>query len=263
MSRSKALQRQEHILNLLARDGAIEAESVAARFGVSIWTVRRDLNALAAQGALERRYGGARRMDGSDAAPWDEGPPQPLETTNLEAKRRIGRAAARLVHVGSHIVLSGGTTTLEAARALRALGYRGEVVTNALDIAQELVEAPEIKVVCTGGDVQRRYHTLAGAVTERMLRHHFFDVALIGISGIALREGITVISQVEAASLSMMVEHSRRVILLADHSKFGCVAFASLELNAAEATLVTDAPLAVEYRRHFAQQGVQVVVAPA
>lgn len=263
MSRSKALQRQEYILHLLARDGAIEAEGVAAHFGVSIWTIRRDMNTLAAQGALERRYGGALRVDGHEISAWGDGLPQPREPPNLEAKQRIGRAAARLVHSGNHIVLSGGTTTLEAARALRSLGYSGEVVTNALDIAQELAEAPEIKVVCTGGDVQRRYHTLAGSVTERMLRHHFFDVALIGISGIALREGITVISQVEAATLSLMIEHSRRVILLADHSKFGRVAFASLELNASEATLVTDAPLVAEYRRHFAQQGVQVVVAPA
>lgn len=261
MSRSKALQRQEYILHLLARDGTIEAESVADRFGVSIWTVRRDLNTLAAQGALERRYGGAHRVAGSEGFVWAEAASRPAEADTNEAKRRIGHAAARLVLPSTHVVLSGGTTTLEAARALKRLSFSGEVVTNALDIAQELAETPELKVVCTGGDVQPRYHTLAGSVTERMLRNHFFDVALLGISGIALREGITVNSQVEAASLSLMIEHARRVILLADHSKFGCVAFASLQLNAAEAMLVTDAPLPGEYQRHFAQQGVQVVVA--
>jgi DeoR/GlpR family transcriptional regulator of sugar metabolism len=263
MSRSQALQRQEYILSLLARDGLIEAELIATRFGVSIWTVRRDLNALEARGVLKRKHGGAKVVSGSPEAAWDENLLHRAETVNLEAKQQIGRAAAQLVYTSTHLVLSGGTTTLEAARALRSLRYRGEVVTNALDIALELAEVPDIKVVCTGGDVQHRYHTLAGAVTERILRLHFFDVALIGVSGITVKEGITVNSQVEAASLNLMIEHARQVIFLADHSKFGRVAFASLDFDTPGAMLVTDMPLATAYAQHFQQQGMQTIVTSA
>jgi DeoR/GlpR family transcriptional regulator of sugar metabolism len=262
MSRSQALQRQEYILGLLARDGTIEAEHVAQRFGVSIWTIRRDLNALEARGALQRKHGGATAVaNHKPGRRWTEDLLVRSETANPDAKRQIGHLAAQLVRGDAHIVLSAGSTTLAVARALRQLGYQGEVVTNALDIALELAEAPDIKVICTGGDVQQRYHTLAGAVTERMLRLHYFDVALIGVSGIAIKEGITVNSQVEAASLGLMVEHSGRVLVLADHSKWGRVAFASLDLHEAEVTLVTDQPPSADFEQHFEQRGIAIVTA--
>jgi len=118
------------MLSLLARDGTVQAEAVAARFGVSIWTVRRDLNELEARGALQRKHGGARATLGDVGTAWSEDSLRRSETLNLEAKQRIGRAAAQLVCTNTHLVLSAGTTTLEAARALRALRYHGEVVTN-------------------------------------------------------------------------------------------------------------------------------------
>ena len=91
MSTSQALQRQEYILRLLARDGRIDVEEVARRLRVSVWTVRRDLNKLEERGALQRMYGGAEAASGERAgAAWAEETPQHLGTPNLEAKRRIG-----------------------------------------------------------------------------------------------------------------------------------------------------------------------------
>jgi DeoR family transcriptional regulator of aga operon len=201
-------------------------------------------------------------MDSAAAgAAWSDNQQSPAALAHVEAKRRIGWAAAQLVRGDAHMALSGGSTTLEAARALKALHYHGEIVTNALDIAMELSGAPEMRVVCTGGDVQRRYHTLAGSVTERILKLHFFDVAVIGVSGLTAKEGITVNSQVEAASLSLMIEHSRRVIYVADQSKFGRIAFASLAVHAPEQTLVTDSRPSPEFQQHLQRLGLQLVIA--
>jgi DeoR family transcriptional regulator of aga operon len=262
MSNSQALQRQEFILSLLAQDGLIEAEEIAHRLGVSIWTVRRDLAKLEARGALQRKRGLAQAAAGDPASSaWSDDSLRRAAVANLEAKQRIGRMAAQLVRPDAHVALSGGSTTLEVARALKALRFRGEIVTNALDIAMELSGLPDLRVVCTGGDVQRHYHTLAGSVTERIIKLHFFDVAVIGVSGIAARAGITVNSQVQAASLSLMIEHSRQVIFVADHSKFGRVAFASLPVHVPEVTLVTDVPLSTEAQSAVKGLSLKLVVA--
>jgi DeoR/GlpR family transcriptional regulator of sugar metabolism len=130
------------------------------------------------------------------------------------------------------------------------------VVTNALDIAVELAETPGLRVVCTGGEVQPRYRTLAGAVTERVLKLHFFDFAIIGVSGIDLRHGFTVNSQVEAATVNLIAEHARTVVVAADRSKFGRVAFASVLEETPPHSLVTDGELPSEYKPHLHRLGV-------
>jgi len=144
---------------------------------------------------------------------------------------------------------------------LKRLNFKGEVVTNALDIALELSEAADIQVVCTGGDVQPRYHTLVGAVAERMLKLQYFDVAVVGFSGISLRHGFTVNSQVDATALELMMEHSCRTIVVADSSKFGKVCFASFSPAPPIDVLITDDQPPVEYRDFFQSLKIKLVTA--
>ena len=263
MSNSKALQRQEIIINLLEANGEVSARDLADRLDVSIWTIRRDLNDLEGRGVLRRYYGGAdpirsiddsRQLEGRDSF-------RKSAVVNLDAKQRIGLAAARLIHPGERVALAGGTTTLEVAKALKIIGFKGEIVTNGLDIALELSEESEIHLACLGGDVQPRSHTLFGSLTERMLKLHYFDVAVIGVSGISPSHGITVNSQVDATVLELMVEHSSRAILVADGSKFGRVGFASFSPNVHIYGIVTDEPLSAEYCDYLQSIQVKMVIA--
>ncbi|MGL4651115.1 MAG: DeoR/GlpR family DNA-binding transcription regulator, partial [Caldilineaceae bacterium] len=219
--------------------------------GVSEWTVRRDLDHLKKRGVVARTVAESGITDSLEAS----------GRHNHPAKVRIGRAAAALIHPASHVALSGGSTTLEVARTLRALRFRGYVVTNALDIALELAQPPALRVLCTGGDVQERYHTLVGPVAERVLRLHYYDVAVIGISGATVREGFTVNSQLEATLLTLMIEHAQQVILVADHSKFGRVAFASLPVLAPVIALVTDAPVPAPLASDLERRKIPLIVA--
>ena len=263
MSNSKALQRQEYIRNLLEKKGDVSAMELASRLNVSIWTIRRDLNSLEACGVLRRYYGGAESTglldDTCQLAERDSF--RVSAGVNLEAKRWIGLATARLLHPGERVAVAGGTTTLEVAKALKRMRFKGEIVTNALDIALELSEEPEIHVVCTGGDLQPRYHTLVGTVTERMLKLQYFDAVVIGVTGISLRHGITVNSQVDATALELMMEHSCRTILIADHTKFGRVCFASFSPAVPINYLVTDERLPAEYDEYFQSLQIKVVIA--
>src|SRR6266498_2922837 len=263
MPGSKALQRQEYIMDILEKKGDVSAKILAKTLDVSIWTIRRDLNMLEERGILKRYYGGAGKASSPDeiCQLTERGSFQVSAIENQADKRRIGLAAARLLHAGERVALAGGTTTYEVAKALRIYHFKGEIVTNALDIALELSEDPDIRVVCTGGGVQPRYRTLVGTVSERMLKLHYFDVAVIGVSGISLRYGLTVYSQVNATALELMVEHSCRTILVADKTKLDRVSFASLSLATPVNYLVTDQPLPREYNEYFLAMNTAVVVA--
>ena len=263
MTHSKALLRQETIMDILEKNRDVSTKELAEILGVSVWTIRRDLNSLEERKILARFYGGAQPIARSDETCHltDRGSFRASASENQNAKKRIGLAVGRLLRPGERVALTGGTTTFEVAKALKRLHFKGEIVTNALDIALELSEEPQIRVVCTGGDVQPRYHTLVGADSERMLKMNYFDAAVIGVSGISLRHGLTVHSQVNATALELVVDHSCRTIMVADASKLGQVSFASLNLSSPIDTLVTDQPLAEEYRQYFQEMGVDVVVA--
>jgi DeoR family transcriptional regulator of aga operon len=261
MPQSRNLRRQEKILELLNQRGEMTGEELAAQLSVSIWTIRRDLTALAARGVLDRRHGGAAAAVAPHLPAWDTISLQQAAATNLEVKQRIGWAVAAGIPSGAHVALTGGSTTLAVARALKAQGFGGEIVTNALDIAIELAGLPQLSVVCTGGEVQPRYHTLAGAVTERVLKLHFFDYAVIGVSGFDLRYGFTVNSQVEAAIADLIAAHARTVIVAADRSKLGRVAFAAVLEGTPPHLLATDGPLPPDYARQLRAQNVPVMTA--
>ncbi len=262
MNHSRALRRQEQLLELLTHHGEATVEEMAQRLDVSVWTIRRDLNTLEERGALQRLHGKAELPAATACAnSWDAATLRQAAADNQGAKQAIGRAVAQRIPTGAHVALGGGSTTLEVARALKALRFQGEVVTNALDIAVELAEQPGLRVVCTGGEVQPRYHTLAGAVTEKVLRLHFFDYAVVGVSGIDLRHGFTVNSQVEAATVNLVAEHARTVIMVADHTKFGSVAFALLPADIPPQFVITDRPPTAQHLQAITACGAQIIIA--
>jgi DeoR family transcriptional regulator of aga operon len=262
MNHSRGLRRQEQLLEILAQNGEATVDELAARLQVSVWTIRRDLSSLEERGALRRQYGRAEvNMSAAGVQAWDNATLRDAATTNLAAKQHIGQAVAQRLPHGAHVALSGGSTTLEVARALKAQHWQGEIVTNALDIAVELAESPGLRVVCTGGEVQPRYRTLAGAVTERVLKLHYFDYAVIGVSGIAVPQGFTVNSQVEAATVNLIAEHARTVIVVADHTKFSCVAFAAVLGETPPHWLATDGGMSSELDRNLQHLGTQTIIA--
>ena len=179
-----------------------------------------------------------RSTGATQVEPWDSASLHQAAVDHLEAKQSIGRSVARPIPVGAHVALSGGSTTLAVARALKALHFQGEVVTNALDIAVELAAIPGLHVVCTRvGSTTALSHLGRHGNGARALKLHFFDFAVIGVSGVDLRHGFTVNSQVEAATVNLIADHVWTVVVAVDSTKFGRVAFASV-LSDSDASLV-------------------------
>ncbi|WP_425145156.1 DeoR/GlpR family DNA-binding transcription regulator [Deinococcus sp.] len=256
----RALSRQERIVQHLLLHASASVTELAEALHVSSWTIRRDLSALEGRGLLERRYGKALVAESGRYESFTSSHPADEERT-LRSKTAIGRAAARLVQPGQHVALSAGSTMLEVARALRSRNVPCRVVTNALNIAIELSQASAVRVTCSGGEVDGDYYTLNGPTAERVLSGYYFDLAIIGVSGVTLREGLTVNSQMNAVALSTMLDHSKRVVVVADARKFGEVRFAHLGALEHIDVLVTDTAPPPDLADYFEASGIEVVVA--
>ena len=243
------MRRQERLSAIVARvaeGGTVEVNDLAADLGVSGATVRRDLQSLSASKLLVRTHGGAvaKPVDGVDGS------------RRLPAKRRIGAAAARLVEPGAVVGLTGGTTALEVARAL---ADRSDLtfVTNAINIASELVGRPGLRLVVIGGIVRQSYE-LVGPAAEAMLANYHFDIAFIGVDGLTVHEGCTTHDEMEAQTDLAFLRRARRSVVIADSSKIGKVTFARISPVDGVDDIVTDRGASDEQVRSLQAAGVRV-----
>ncbi|HWE62679.1 MAG TPA: DeoR/GlpR family DNA-binding transcription regulator [Chloroflexota bacterium] len=231
--------RRELIAAEIGQNQAMSVEAVARRFGCSLATARRDLQALADAGRIRRARGGALALTNGSLSSALSGHNGSAGDAVEAVKRRIGRAAAGLVVDGETVGISGGTTTLEVARCLR--GRHIGVVTNALDPALELAAIPGPRVVLVGGVLDFSWgRELVGPLAELLLGQLSMDILFISVNGISAESGITVLGEFEAQVLRAMSARARRVVVVADHTKVGRVALASVLPVEAIHTFVTD-----------------------
>lgn len=249
-------ERQRRILERMRQGEAVKVADLSAEFGVSESTIRRDLRALEQSGLLERTHGGALPAERT----LDEPTFAEKTTRSTGEKLAIARAAAAMVQEGESIILDTGTTTLEIARLLRQR-RRLTVVTNSLPIAAELSDLPGIEVMVTGGAVKGNTLALVGPTAEQMLAGINVDRVFLGTNGIDLQRGLTTPTQAEAAVKRRMIAAARQVVVVADHTKIGKVAFATVAPVTGMHVLITDAAADAEAVRQLTGRGVQVLLA--
>jgi DeoR family transcriptional regulator of aga operon len=252
------------LLELLTDSGRVSVEEAAERLTVSQATIRRDFDQLAQQQMITRTRGGAV----ANGVSYDL--PLRYKTAKHSAeKQRIGTAAASLVEPGMVVGLNGGTTTTEVARALAVRpdlsgnvdDAQLTVVTNALNIANELLVRSRMKIVVTGGVVRPQSFELVGPLGGNILREVTLDVALLGVDALDVTLGAAAHHEGEAAMNSLMVGRARRVVIIADSSKLGGHAFARICPIDRVDTLITDSGATSDVVTAFEQAGVRVICA--
>lgn len=257
-------ERLNAVLDLLAETGQLEVDDLVARLDISAATARRDLDALASQQLLTRTRGGA---VGQSVA-YDL-PIRYKREQHAPEKLRIAQAASALVPRGAVVGLCGGTTSTAVATVLGSRPDLMEpsphpnltVVTNAINIAAQLVMRPQIKTVVTGGVVHARSYELVGPYSDVVLEKITMDIAFIGVNGIDPAIGATVHDEGEASVNSLMARRATRAVVVADSSKIGRKAFATLGGPKVLNTLITDDGITAEQRAAFAEAGFEVIVA--
>lgn len=243
------------ILDRVAENGSVDVVGLARDFGVSAATVRRDLQALHGQGLLRRTHGGALpRPAGLEL------PIQYKETRQHREKRAIGLAAAGLVQDGDVVGMTGGTTATEVARALA--DKRGlTVLTNALNIAAELVARSDLRLVVVGGNARHASYELVGPAAEAMIAQYHLDVAFVGTDGFTVNEGCTTHDEMEAHTDLAFIGQAARTVVIADSTKIGKVTFARICGTEVIDTLVTDSGMDAGVRSATEAAGVEVIAA--
>lgn len=248
------VDRDEALLSVLRMNGGAAVNEIARSLGVSPATVRRDLRRLSAESRVVRTYGGAALAASVQ--------PSPIAVEALAEKRAIALAAARLVQDGQTIVISSGTTTLEFAR--RLVGHRRlTVITNALDVAQTLLDQEGIELIVLGGTVRPRMHSLLGHLTDVASEALRADVLFMGIAAVRVEHGLMNDHMPEILTDRAMAKMAARVVVLADASKFDRLAQAFVFGLEAIDTIVTDSRVQPETVALLEQMGVEVIVAEA
>lgn len=235
--------RHRSIASWVAENGTISVEQVVEKFSVSPATARRDLDALAHQMVVIRTRGGAR------AAPISGDLPLRYRAALMSnEKLAIARAAVAMIKPGQTVAFTGGTTTTQIAQEL---GVRASVdpefsekqttvVTNAINIANDLIVRPELRVVLTGGAAIARSYELVGPLAKAALPLINVDLFFIGVNAIDSRRGFFTEFEAEAEISAAILETSLASYIVADHTKFKSSAFALICAPAAVDGLITD-----------------------
>ncbi|MDQ2850851.1 DeoR/GlpR family DNA-binding transcription regulator [Dermatophilaceae bacterium Sec6.4] len=252
-----ARQRQEVILTTVERDGGARVSDLVHEFGVSDMTIRRDIEALAEKGLVHRVHGGATLADRSI----DEPGFSVKSEMNPVQKSQIARTAASLIPPGSSLALSAGTTAYAVAVELRAIQHL-TVVTNSPRAAELLYDPTrdDQLVVLTGG-VRTPSDALAGPVANAMLATTHVDTLILGVHGIDLEAGLTTPNLQEAQTNRALIKSAKKIIVVADHSKWGIIGLSTIATLDQVHTLVTDAELDAEARRELSGHDINLIVA--
>jgi DeoR family transcriptional regulator, aga operon transcriptional repressor len=208
-------ERRLRILDLLRDHGRVTVEALSHRFATSTVTIRSDLAALEADGALLRTHGGAlQRQDDDD---------QPLtvkRTLHHAEKVRIAKAAVALIQDGETIILDSGTTTAEIAKQIRRLDVRSiNVITNALNVATLLADVPSVRLIMPGGILRPESNSLSGHIAEAALANLQADRLFLGADALDPERGVMTPHLPEAVLNARMIAISRQVVAVADSSK--------------------------------------------
>jgi DeoR/GlpR family transcriptional regulator of sugar metabolism len=213
-----AAQRHKLIVEETRRQGAVRVSELTELLAVSEMTIRRDLDALAAAGLLEKVHGGATIRGGLSA---EEPGFEAKSHRQLKEKEAIARAAARLVEPGQSIGLTAGTTTWRLAHHLAHVPDL-TVVTNSIQVADVLHREPrpDLTVVLTGG-VRTPSDALVGPIAMTAIRSLHLDVLIMGVHGVTADVGLTTPNLLEAETDRALVAASARLVVVADHTKWG------------------------------------------
>jgi DeoR/GlpR family transcriptional regulator of sugar metabolism len=253
-----ARQRQDRILAEVRRHGGVRVSDLVDILGVSDMTVRRDLDVLSRKGLVDKVHGGASALGTRTA---DEPGFAAKSLRELAEKEAIAARAAELVRPGTAIGLSAGTTTWALARRLRDVPDL-TVVTNSIQVLDALHQADGSgqSVVLTGG-IRTPSDALVGPLAVAALGALHLDLVFMGTHGMDDRSGFTTPNLMEAETNRALVRAARRLVVVADHSKWGVVGLSSFAAPEEADVLVTDAGLDQAAQDLMAQRVGELVVA--
>lgn len=248
--------RRAKIIDEIEHNGIVKVSDLSKKFGVSEVTIRNDLEQLEKKNILIRAHGGALKFQrvGIDFEL------DIKSKKHITEKQLIGKRAAELIKDGETIILDSGTTTLQIAKNLNHLNDL-TVITNSLNVAGQLVEFTNVKVIVLGGNLRRKSLSLIGSMAENSLKNYYCDKVFLGVDGIDTKYGISTPNAEEASLNNIMIDISREVIVVTDSSKFLRRSFAFIAPLSKITKIITDKKIPEEEKLNLEKSNVNLLIA--
>ena len=230
-----AVERKNLIYTKLCEQGRVLVNDLAAEFGVSDETIRRDLDKLEQEGLAEKFYGGAIKVEST----FFDLPFHVRQNSNTAEKKRIAELCVPLIHDGDYIALDSSTSALEVIKAAKNVKNL-TVITPSVEVMIEFSQKADWNIVCTGGTLKTGSLSLVGGIAEKTLSEFNVDLCICSCKGLDIEKGCTESSESEAEIKAALMRSAKRKILAVDNSKFGKVSFAKVCDITKFDTVVTD-----------------------
>jgi DeoR/GlpR family transcriptional regulator of sugar metabolism len=249
-------QRRDKILELLKEDGSAKVVELAKLFKVTEVTIRQDLDKLEKDGLVVKEHGGAYLKNIEDQVrTFSLG-----NQENMVQKELIARKCLEFIELGDTIILDSGSTTTEIAKKLR--GYKNlTVITNALNIAFILGAEPGIEVIMTGGEFKPPTLSLTGQKAADFFKGLNVQKLFLATAGISLKSGLTYPSISDLVVKKAMIDAADITYLVADSSKIGRSALASLGALSLIDYIITDPGIEEKHKQVFHDNEIELIIA--
>ncbi|GAA4394858.1 DeoR/GlpR family DNA-binding transcription regulator [Nibrella viscosa] len=249
-------QRRDKILELLKEDGSAKVVDLARLFKVTEVTIRQDLEKLEKDGLVIKEHGGAYLKNVEDQVrTFSLG-----NQDNIDKKEAIATKCLEFIESGDSIILDSGSTTTEIAKKLR--GYKQlTVITNALNIAMMLGAEPGIELIVTGGEFKPPTLSLTGQKAADFFKGLNVQKLFLATAGISLKSGLTYPSISDLVVKKAMIDAADTTYLVADSTKIGKSAFASLGALSLIDYIITDAGIEEKHKQVFHDNEIELIIA--
>jgi DeoR family transcriptional regulator, aga operon transcriptional repressor len=249
------IDRRVKIIDILEAEGQIKVVELSKKFKVSDVTIRNDLAQLETKGLLIRTRGGGIK---SQRVNIDFHLSEKAKRHLLE-KQRIGKKTAELIKDDDTIILDSGTTTLEITKHLSNIKNL-TIITNALNLASQLINYPQINVIMLGGILRRSSLSMIGPIAEANIKNYYCDKFIMGVDSIDSHYGISTPTIEEAQLNKLMIDISKEVIVVTDSSKFLRKSFAFIAPIKVIKKIITDSNIPQEEYKNLVNSGIEVII---
>lgn len=258
MNQHNTVDRRMNILKKLSLHDQVFVNELSKEFSVSEVTIRNDLEQLESKNLLIRARGGA--MSATQVVSYDLQLGEKHKLNMLE-KARIGKAAAKLIKESDTLIIDSGTTTLEIIRNIDPALKNVTIITNALNIVNQLVSSPNVNLIIPGGVLRKNSLSLIGPLAEKSFRNFFVDKVFLGVDGFDTMNGISTPNIEEAFLNQIMIDVAREVIVVTDSSKFLRKSLAFIcKLDRID-TVITDSDITEDDKKRLNDAGINVIIA--
>jgi DeoR/GlpR family transcriptional regulator of sugar metabolism len=245
-----AIERRKEIIAIIEQQNSITVSELSKRMGVSVVTIRKDLETLEADGLVTRTYGGV-ILGGNPFL--EESSELPPEYSPLIL------AAAKFILPGQTIMLGGGKNIVALAEYLKDYPNNLTIITNSVEVAMTLLKASHIDLILTGGILRSRTMTMLGHLAERVIKEICFDLSFSEVDGIHPQHGITSANIVESSTEAALLKYSYHPIILVAEGVIGKIASAQIATFKPEITVIVEGQPDVSIVRQLKHSGLKLI----